>query len=86
MLLVWPAGTSREQFRIQFGLFCLVQGGIQILLNRYQLARLYSAKAMGVANKMDVPGEIEGVAALLAGEKLSIEPDTLTRKKRKLCL
>lgn len=30
--------------------------------------------------------KLEGVAALLAGEKLSIEPEILTRKKRKLCL
>jgi lysine 2,3-aminomutase len=30
--------------------------------------------------------KLEGVAALLAGEKISIEPEALTRKKRKLCL
>ena len=55
--LTWPNYESYKDFNSQFGLFCISQGFVQILLNKYQLARLYKEKTIGKAQKMDVVGD-----------------------------
>jgi hypothetical protein len=59
MMLLWR-GPLFDSFASQFVLFCVVQGIVQILINRYQLGRLYKEVAMGKAGLMDVTGESVG--------------------------
>ena len=39
-------------------LFCVAQGVVQVLMNRYQIGRLYNAVACGKASKMDVTADV----------------------------
>lgn len=57
--LTWPCDSSSyEHFYpiiLKFGVF---QGLVQILMNRYQIGRLYNLVARGEASRMDVAAEI----------------------------
>jgi transmembrane protein 120 len=72
VLLLWNA-PSFDRFLPQFLYLSLVQGAVQFLLNRYQLARLYKQTALGRATRMDVGIELE----LDVGRKPSWAPSVL---------
>ncbi|KAL6072950.1 Transmembrane protein 120 [Balamuthia mandrillaris] len=55
VLMTWSQ-DDRHQFQMQFRYFCLCQTLVQVLLNWYQMGRLYQLVAMGKAGTMDVAG------------------------------
>lgn len=59
-MLLWPSSNTFYSLLPVFTHFGLVQGLVQILINRYQQGQLYKLVAMGKANMMDVAGEAEG--------------------------
>merc|ERR1712137_1286239 len=59
ILLTWHwKSPSYELFYPFLMCYAIVQGLVQILMNRYQIGRLYNLVARGEASKMDVTAEI----------------------------
>lgn len=54
LLLTWPDGESYAQFRNIIHFFGLYNAVLMILQTRYQMARLYTLRSLGMANEMDV--------------------------------
>lgn len=54
LLLTWPDGASYARFRRPLHLFGLYNAVLMIFQTRYQMARLYTLRSLGMANEMDV--------------------------------
>lgn len=54
LLLTWPDGESYARFRRPLHLFGLYNAVLMIFQTRYQMARLYTLRSLGMANEMDV--------------------------------
>lgn len=54
LLLTWPNGASYMQFRNPLHWFGLYNGVLMIFQTRYQMARLYALRSLGMVNEMDV--------------------------------
>ena len=48
----------QQYFYPQMMVFSICQGSVQVLMNRYQIGRLYNLVARGEASRMDVTAEI----------------------------
>ena len=58
IILTWNWETpSYKFFYPQMMVFTICQGTVQILMNRYQIGRLYNLVARGEASRMDVTAE-----------------------------
>lgn len=54
LLLTWPDNASYAKFRKSLHLFGLYNAVLQIFQTRYQMARLYALRSLGMASEMDV--------------------------------
>ena len=54
LLLTWPDNESYARFRKSLHLFGLYNAVLQIFQTRYQMARLYALRSLGMASEMDV--------------------------------
>lgn len=54
LLLTWPDGESYARIRRPLHLFGLYNAVLMIFQTRYQMARLYTLRSLGMANEMDV--------------------------------
>lgn len=54
LLLTWPDGESYARFRRPLHTFGLYNSVLMIFQTRYQMARLYTLRSLGMANEMDV--------------------------------
>lgn len=54
LLLTWPDGASYGRFRRPLHLFGLYNAVLMIFQTRYQMARLYTLRSLGMVNEMDV--------------------------------
>lgn len=54
VLLTWPSGESYTRYRQILHLFGLYNAVLMIFQTRYQMARLYTLRSLGMANEMDV--------------------------------
>jgi hypothetical protein len=54
LLLTWPNGTSYARFRTGLHYFGLYNAVLQIFQTRYQIARLYTLRSLGLVGEMDV--------------------------------
>jgi len=57
LLLIWPDGSAYTAFYPQFNNFMLYAGFIQLLQFKYQTKRLYTLRALGKADVMDITAE-----------------------------
>lgn len=54
LLLTWPDGESYARFRRPLHTFGLYNSILMIFQTRYQMARLYTLRSLGLVNEMDV--------------------------------
>ncbi|PXF43465.1 hypothetical protein BWQ96_06758 [Gracilariopsis chorda] len=54
LLLTWPNGASYAQYSRKLHLYGLYNATLMIFQYRYQMARLYALRSLGMANEMDV--------------------------------
>eukprot|EP00178_Gracilaria_changii_P023345 TRINITY_DN70714_c0_g1_i1.p1 TRINITY_DN70714_c0_g1~~TRINITY_DN70714_c0_g1_i1.p1 ORF type:complete len:397 (-),score=56.49 TRINITY_DN70714_c0_g1_i1:1681-2871(-) len=54
LLLTWPNGESYAQYRRMLHLYGMYNAILMIFQYRYQMARLYALRSLGMANEMDV--------------------------------
>lgn len=54
LLLTWPNNASYARFRNSLHLYGLYNAVLQIFQTRYQIARLYTLRSLGMAGEMDV--------------------------------
>jgi hypothetical protein len=54
LLLTWPNGASYARFRTGLHYFGLYNAVLQIFQTRYQIARLYTLRSLGMVGEMDV--------------------------------
>lgn len=54
LLLTWPDGESYARYRRMLHLFGLYNATLMIFQTRYQMARLYTLRSLGMAHEMDV--------------------------------
>lgn len=54
LLLTWPNGASYVRFRNPLHMFGLYNAVLMIFQTRYQMARLYALRSLGMAHEMDV--------------------------------
>lgn len=54
LLLTWPNNASYAKFRTGFHYYGLYNAVLQIFQTRYQIARLYTLRSLGMAGEMDV--------------------------------
>lgn len=54
LLLTWPNGRTYIRYRRSLHLFGLYNAILQIFQTRYQMARLYALRSLGMAGEMDV--------------------------------
>lgn len=54
LLLTWPNGSSYARLTASMHAFGLYNGVLMILQTRYQMARLYALRSLGMAGEMDV--------------------------------
>eukprot|EP00123_Amoebidium_parasiticum_P008871 comp19077_c0_seq1/m.21560 comp19077_c0_seq1/g.21560 ORF comp19077_c0_seq1/g.21560 comp19077_c0_seq1/m.21560 type:complete len:369 (-) comp19077_c0_seq1:377-1483(-) len=57
VVLVWPDGTTYRLFYPHFNVFACFLGFVQLLEFQYQRKRLYTLRALGKTDAMDVPAE-----------------------------
>eukprot|EP00944_MAST-04C_sp_MAST-4C-sp1_P002591 g2591.t1 len=55
VFLTWPDAPVYNTYKMQYVMYILFQGFVQLLQNNYQRARHYTSRALGHAGSMDVP-------------------------------
>jgi len=54
IFLTWPHGPAYLQFKQKYLYFCVLQGFVQLVQNRYQKQRHYTLMSLGKASSMDI--------------------------------
>eukprot|EP01137_Pigoraptor_chileana_P025715 Opistho-2@95576 len=60
VFLIWPDGLSYRAFRNQFLVFSIYLGCVQLLQFRYQIGRLYTLRALGKTDSMEIISDTAG--------------------------
>lgn len=55
VFLTWPDAPVYNMYKLQYVIYILFQGFVQLFQNNYQRARHYTSRALGHAGSMDVP-------------------------------